>query len=80
MTRNPALIRIESAIAATLNVAVEVTVSESRARGMFVSVFGMPAAVDAAREVLGLVDTLTFTDRDIDDEDPEVVDFYSIAA
>lgn len=80
MTRNPALIRIESAIAALIDADIEVTVSESRARGMFVSVFGMPAAADAARKVLDLVDTLTFTDRDIDDEDPEVVDFYSVAA
>jgi hypothetical protein len=64
----------------TAGAQVEVTAAQSNLRGMFVSVAGSPSACDAARKVLGLVDTLTFTDRDIDDEDPDhVVDFYAVS-
>jgi len=84
MTKTQTLLKaIDSKIARTLatsaGAAVEVTTQRSNARGFFVSLFGTPAACDAARVVMDQVPGYCFTDRDVDPEDPEdpnVVDFY----
>jgi uncharacterized protein YbcI len=55
---------------------VEVLVSSSIARGVFVSLFGMPADCDAARTAMDLIPAYRFNDRDIDPDEPKVVDFY----
>lgn len=78
MTRNALQTVFEKTFAA-IDCDVEVTISESRARGPFLSVFGLPKDCDKAREVIEAAGNAPFVDRDVDDEDPEVVDFYSLA-
>jgi hypothetical protein len=76
-TRHEIQSQIEKTLA-SMGAEVEITIGSSIARGDFVSVFGMPRDCDIARGVMSMVGNATFTDRDIDDEDPEVVDFYAI--
>lgn len=76
-TRHEIQSQLEKTLA-SMGAEVEVTIGHSIARGSFVSVFGMPADCDTARGVMSKVGNAKFTDRDIDLDDPEVVDFYAI--
>jgi hypothetical protein len=71
---------IEAVVLAETGAEVEITLGESKKRGPFMSVGGTVDAIDAARTLLKRVSNVSFTDRDIDDEDPEfVIDFYATA-
>jgi len=78
MTRTEIQNRLAQTIATTTGFAVEVTVAESESRGLFVSLFGPVDALDAARGLMENVMNVRFTDRDIDPDDSEQCDFYSI--
>ena len=78
MTRHDIQNAIASTIAATTGFTVEVTMSESKARGPFMSLFGTIEALDAARVIMDGVGNLRFSDRDIDPDDDEQCDFYSV--
>lgn len=72
---------IAATLATVLNVSVEVTVSESIARGMFVSIEGADADLAAVRAFAAqhLAPKLAFTDSYPADEDGPAVDFYRVA-
>lgn len=76
-------IDIQNEIARTLKAQtgrdIEVTLGASVARGSFVSLCATIDALDAARDVMQQVANVTFSDRDIDPEDDEQVDFYAFA-
>ena len=57
---------------------VEVTVSSSIARGHFVSLCGTVADLDLARPMMARVANARFTDRDIDPDEDEQIDFYAV--
>tara|TARA_R100000426_G_scaffold68202_1_gene47481 strand:+ start:950 stop:1210 length:261 start_codon:yes stop_codon:yes gene_type:complete len=73
---------IETAIATVLfnttGAVVEVTVSSSSARGQFVSLCGTLDDLDLARPFMGGVANARFDERDIDPDEDEQIDFYSI--
>lgn len=81
MSRNEAIKMINAQIAAVLakevGAAVEVTISESKQRGFFISLFGLPADCDKARAIMDKIQGYGFTDRDTDPDEIEVVDFYA---
>ncbi len=57
---------------------VEVTVSRSIARGHFVSLYGTLDNLDLARPIMSKVANARFTERDIDPEEDEQIDWYSV--
>ena len=57
---------------------VEVTVSRSIARGHFVSLYGTLDNLDLARPLMSKVANARFTERDIDPEENEQIDWYSV--
>tara|TARA_R110001592_G_scaffold6796_2_gene37222 strand:+ start:72 stop:332 length:261 start_codon:yes stop_codon:yes gene_type:complete len=73
---------IEAAVATVLfnttGAVVEVTVSGSGARGQFVSLCGTLEHLDLARPFMGGVANARFDERDIDPEEDEQIDFYSV--
>ena len=57
---------------------VEVTVSRSIARGHFVSLCGTLDNLDLAQPLMSKVANARFTERDIDPEEDEQIDWYSV--
>ena len=57
---------------------VEVTVSRSIARGHFVSLYGTLDNLDLARPLMSKVANARFTERDVDPEEDEQIDWYSV--
>jgi hypothetical protein len=80
MNRKELQAAFESTIKTATGHNVEIVVSHSIQRGGFISVCGTIAALDAARALIEQAGNATFTDRDIDPDDVEQVDFYSLAA
>ena len=78
MTRTDIQTSFADTIKSLIGAEVEVTISESKARGMFVSICADIAALDAVRPVMSKVGNVRFSDRSIDPDDDMQIDFYTV--